>query len=146
MSRPLPKQRLRVWLRMLSAQREIETGLREALRVKFDSTLPRFDVMSALDRYRDGLRMSELSAKLKVSNGNVTGIVERLAGEGLVERVAVDGDRRAMLVRLTPAGAERFAEMATAHEGWINEQLSAFDSDELEQLIRLLERMGGENA
>lgn len=146
MNRPLPKQRLRVWLRMLSAQREIETGLREALRLKFDSTLPRFDVLSALDRYRDGLRMSELSAKLKVSNGNVTGIVERLAGEGLVERVAVDGDRRAMLVRLTPAGAERFAEMATAHEGWINEQLSAFDSDELEQLIRLLERMGGENA
>lgn len=146
MSRPLPKQRLRVWLRMLSAQREIETGLREALRLKFDSTLPRFDVLSALDRYRDGLRMSELSAKLKVSNGNVTGIVERLAGEGLVERVAVDGDRRAMLVRLTHAGAERFAEMATAHEGWIDEQLSAFDSDELEQLIRLLERMGGENA
>jgi DNA-binding MarR family transcriptional regulator len=41
---------------------------------------------------------------LRVSNGNVTGIVDRLAEEGFVERVPVEGDRRANLVRLDAAG------------------------------------------
>lgn len=136
------KQRLRLWLRMLSAHRGVESCLRERLRESHDSTLPRFDVLSALDRYRDGLRMSDLSARLKVSNGNVTGIVERLAGEGLVERAAVDGDRRAMLVRLTPLGVERFAAMAADHEAWIDELLGTFSGAELETLITLLDRIG----
>ncbi|MEX0282779.1 MAG: MarR family winged helix-turn-helix transcriptional regulator [Arenibacterium sp.] len=139
---PLSKQRLRVWLRMLAAQRGMETQLREKLRTDHDSTLPRFDVMSALERYRDGLRMSDLSAKLKVSNGNVTGIVERLVSEGLVERVAVDGDRRAMRVRLTRAGLVRFTDMADAHEAWVDGLLSHLNADELETLITLLDRIG----
>ena len=141
-NRQLSKQRLRLWLRMLGAQRDIETHLREQMRRRHDSTLPRFDVMSALDRFRDGLRMSDLSAKLRVSNGNVTGIVERLVSEGLVERIAVDGDRRAMCVRLTPAGIARFTEMAAEHETWIDEKLSAFSAAELNTLIKLLDRIG----
>ena len=140
--RPLSKQRLRVWLRMLAAHRGIETMLRERLRVDHDSTLPRFDVLSALDRYRDGLRMSDLSARLKVSNGNVTGIIERLVGEGMVERVAVDGDRRAMRVRLTEAGIARFAAMAADHETWVNEMMAGVSATELDSLIDLLDRMG----
>ena len=141
-ARPLSKQRLRLWLRMLSAHRGIEMHLREQLRLSHDSTLPRFDVLSALDRYRDGLRMGGLSARLKVSNGNVTGIVERLASEGLVERVAVDGDRRAMRVRLTEAGIARFAAMAADHETWVNEMMAGVSATELDSLIDLLDRMG----
>lgn len=141
-NRPLSKQRLRVWLKMLAAQRGIETRLRERLRLDHDSTLPRFDVLSALDRYRDGLRMSDLSARLKVSNGNVTGIVERLVSEALVERVAVDGDRRAMRVRLTEAGIARFAAMAADHETWVNEMMAGVSATELDSLIDLLDRMG----
>jgi DNA-binding MarR family transcriptional regulator len=86
--------------------------------------------------------MSDLSAKLKVSNGNVTGIVERLASEGLVERAAVDGDRRAMRVRLTEAGLARFAEMAQAHETWVDGMLHRLDAAELDTLITLLDRIG----
>ena len=138
---PLSKQRLRVWLRLLSAHRVIEARLRENLREGHDTTLPRFDVLAALDRTRDGLRMSELSAQLKVSNGNVTGIVERLVADGLVERVAVQGDRRAMRVRLTQAGLARFAEMAAAHEAWIDEIMQNFEAEELETLITLLARI-----
>ncbi len=140
----LSKQRLRVWLRLLSAQRGMESHLREKMRLRFDCTLPRFDVLSALDRHRDGLRMSDLSTKLKVSNGNVTGIVDRLAGEGLVERIAVDGDRRAMRVRLTPAGITRFGDMAGQHEIWVDAFLGTHDTDELDTLIALLTRVGGE--
>ncbi len=141
---PLSKQRLRVWLRLLSAQRGMESQLREKMRLRFDCTLPRFDVLSALDRHRDGLRMSDLSAKLKVSNGNVTGIVDRLSREGLVERVSVDGDRRAMRVRLTSDGITRFGEMAAEHEVWVDNLLDSFDAEELDALITLLSRIGGD--
>ena len=104
MDEPASKERLRLWLRLLKSSRVIEAQLRENLRVDFASTLPRFDVMAALSRYKDGLKMSQLSDVLRVSNGNVTGIVDRLADDGLLVRVPVPGDRRASLVRLTQRG------------------------------------------
>ena len=97
---PVSKQRLRLWLQMLKTTRFIENELREELRLGFQSTLPRFDVMAMLDRTREGLRMSQLSKQLMVSNGNVTGIIDRLVQEGYVMRVQVKGDKRATLVRL----------------------------------------------
>ncbi|RBI84918.1 MarR family transcriptional regulator [Rhodosalinus halophilus] len=139
---PLSKQRLRLWLRMLEATRHIEARLRDELRTEHDSTLPRFDVLAALYRRPAGLRMSELSAMLKVSNGNVTGIVERLAGEGHVERLRVEGDRRAMRVRLTEDGRARFAEMAGWHEARVNELLKDITAEELDPAIELLARIG----
>ena len=74
--------------------------------------------------------MSELSGALRVSNGNVTGIVDRLVNDGLIVRAPVPGDRRAMVVRLTQKGREVFAGMAEAHEGWIDELLGGADADE----------------
>lgn len=134
----LSRQRLRVWLKLLKAQRTIEAELRERLRVTFSSTLPRFDVLAALYRAEKGMKMSELSAELMVSNGNVTGIVERLVSDGLVVRVSVEGDRRAMMVRLTNRGRGEFAEMARVHRGWIDELLSGIDGRAAEDLIDLL--------
>ena len=127
---PASKERLRLWLRLLAVQREIENEVRERLRVEHDTTLPRFDVLAALDRSEAGLKMSELSGELRVSNGNVTGIVDRLVNDGLIMRAPVPGDRRAMTVRLTQKGREVFAGMAEAHEGWIDELLGAAGADE----------------
>ena len=118
-----PKDRLRLWLRLLKVVRGIEHQVRDNLRRDFDTTLPRFDVLSALSRHPQGLKMSQLSDVLRVSNGNVTGIADRLGVEGLVERVPVPGDRRAMILRITSAGQTEFARQAKAHEGWINEML-----------------------
>lgn len=120
------KDRLRLWLRLLGVSRAIEATLRERLRQDFETTLPRFDVMAALDRHPEGLKMSQLSAKLRVSNGNVTGLVDRLVEEGHAERRAVEGDRRAFSVALTAEGRARFAEYAAAHEGWVDEMLDSF--------------------
>ena len=132
------KERLRLWLRLLKVSRLIEGELRERLRKEFDSTLPRFDVLAALDRAEHGLRMSELSGVLRVSNGNVTGIVDRLVEEGLLLRVPVEGDRRASLVRLTRKGSESFAAMAQVHERWINELLGDIAPEEAQQISTLL--------
>jgi DNA-binding MarR family transcriptional regulator len=129
------KERLRLWLKILKVSRIMEGELRERLRTVFDTTLPRFDVMAALYRAETGLRMSELSGVLKVSNGNVTGIVERLVGEGLMVRVPVEGDRRAMVVRLTQKGREDFEAMATTHKGWIDELLGGVEPEQAAALV-----------
>ncbi len=141
------KARLRLWLRLLKASHLIQAELRERLRTGYGTTLPRFDVMAALARYPDGLRMSELSGVLRVSNGNVTGIVDRLEAEGLVVRHAVEGDRRAFRVALTDEGARGFAELAAAHEGWIDGLLAGIpprDAARLSaELDAITERLGG---
>ncbi|MEM9060431.1 MAG: MarR family transcriptional regulator [Pseudomonadota bacterium] len=135
---PESKARLRLWLRLLRVSRAIEAEIRENLRQDHASTLPRFDVMSALDRSKTGLKMSELSGQLRVSNGNVTGIVDRLVQDGLVERLAVPGDRRAMLARLTDAGQVAFATMAHTHEGWIDDMLGGLSGEEAEAMSEAL--------
>ena len=128
------KRRLRLWLRMLRTTRRVESDLRDFLRQRHDTTLPRFDVLAALDRERDGLKMSELSRRLLVSNGNITGIVDRLVRDGLVARVPIDGDRRAMRARLTARGADVFADMAAGHEEVVSAMFSDLDHQDLDAL------------
>lgn len=137
---PLSKQRLRLWLRLLKLSRAVEAELRERLRLEHGSTLPRFDVLAALWRAEGGLKMSELSGVLRVSNGNVTGIVDRLVTEGLVERQPVPGDRRAMLVRLTDRGRTQFEAQARDHEAWVDSLLDGFAPGEADELAARLER------
>ena len=128
-------------MNLLRTTRFVEAELREEMRTMYGSTLPRFDVMSALERHPDGLLMGKLSRRLMVSNGNVTGIVERLVADGLVDRLPVKGDRRATLVRLTPAGAAAFAAMAAEHERWVDRRLAAVDRDEAQTVIDTLSRI-----
>ncbi len=137
----LNKRRLRMWIRMLRTAQVVESRLREFLRDKYDSTLPRFDVLAALFRSENGLKMSALSKQLLVSNGNVTGIVERLVKDGLVIRVIVEDDRRAMQVCLSPKGRELFAKMAEEHEALINDLFSDLDHDDLDGLVGLFSRL-----
>ncbi len=128
-------QALRLWLRLLSCTVRIENKIRLHLRRDFNTTLPRFDLMAQLERSADGLRMSELSKRLMVSGGNVTGITDQLEREGLVARTPCPGDRRAFTVKLTEAGLKRFREMATRHELWIIELLGGLSRDEKETMI-----------
>ena len=137
----LSKNRLRLWLKLLKASSLVEDEIRRRLRSELKSTLPRFDVMSALDRAPHGLKMSEISKLLRVSNGNITGIVDKLTDEGLVLRVAVPGDRRASLVRMTPKGRKLFAEHAAIHEAWINEILGGLDADDVVGMIPRLDQL-----
>ena len=132
------KARLRLWLRLLKATRMIEADLRERLRISHDSTLPRFDVMAALYRAERGLKMSELSSALRVSNGNVTGIVDRLVADGQIERVPVEKDRRATVVRLTDKGQRDFTRQAEDHEAWINCLLEGISGAQAEKLAAQL--------
>jgi DNA-binding MarR family transcriptional regulator len=132
------KQKLRLWLRLLRASRTIEAELRRRLRLEFGTTLPKFDVMAALARKGAGMTMTEVSRFLMVSNGNVTGIIDRLVADGLVVRLAHEGDRRTTFVRLTPKGAQQFQAMAKAHEAWISELLGEVGREDTDTLVGLL--------
>jgi len=137
-SRKGDHQALRLWLRLLSCTVRIENKIRLRLRREFNMTLPRFEVMAQLERSSDGLRMNEISRRLMVSGGNVTGITDQLEREGLVVRTACPGDRRAFTVKLTDTGLRRFREMAARHEQWIIELLGGLGRDEKEAMMNEL--------
>ena len=134
-------QSLKLWLRMLSCTVRIENEVRTRLRATFGITLPRFDLMAQLERFPDGLRMGELSKRMMVTGGNITGITDQLEQEKLVVRVVDPKDRRSYSVKLTPAGRRAFDEMARVHEGWIAELLHGVTPDDKTQLIDLLSHM-----
>jgi DNA-binding MarR family transcriptional regulator len=122
------RTRLRLWLRMLAATNEMERALRRRLRAEFGTTLPRFDVMAALDRAPEGLSMSELSRRLMVTNGNTTVLVGALEKDGLVCRSVSPSDRRSFTVELTDSGRAAFGRMATVHAEWVSDLLSGVDA------------------
>ena len=129
---------LRLWLRLLTCTQLIEKQVRNELRSQFATTLPRFDLMSQLERSPDGLKMNELSRRMMVTGGNVTGITDQLVTEGLVERINVEGDRRAWRVRLTARGRKLFNDMAQQHEAWICDAFASLSPKEINQLHKLL--------
>ena len=132
---------LRLWLRLLTCTLTIERRVRAQLRERFAMTLPRFDLLAQLERNPDGLRMGELSHRLMVTNGNVTGLTDQLVREGLVERVAIPADRRAFSIRLTVKGKHTFDVMAAEHESWVIEMLSGLSGSERDRLHALLGRL-----
>lgn len=134
-------QSIRLWLRLLTCTSMIEQRLRARLREEFAITLPRFDFMAQLDRTPDGLTMGELSRRMMVSGGNVSGIANQLVNEGLVDRSPVPDNRRTFCVKLTSKGRRRFADMAVAHEAWVVEMLGDLSPDEHHQIMALLTRL-----
>ncbi len=136
---------LRLWLRLLTCTQLIERDVRSRLRSCFDTTLPRFDLMAQLERTPQGLRMNELSKRLMVSGGNVTGITDQLVDEALVERVDEPGDRRVYRVRLTKKGRALFADMAHQHETWIVNAFAGLNERDVATLHRLLGKVKTHN-
>ena len=132
---------LRLWLRLLACTNRIEAPLRTRLREQFGGSLPRFDLMAQLDRHASGMKMRELSRRLMVTGGNVTGLTDRLVTEGLVEKRSDSADGRAVTVQLTAEGRRQFRTMARAHEAWVAELMGGLTPAQQTQLFELLGRL-----
>jgi DNA-binding MarR family transcriptional regulator len=132
---------LKLWVRMLSCTVRVENTIRSRLRTTFGITLPRFDLMAQLERHPDGLRMGELSKRMMVTGGNVTGIADQLEREELVARVPDPQDGRAFMLKLTPRGRTVFAQMAAVHEGWVADLFRDISSDDKATMIALLDTL-----
>jgi DNA-binding MarR family transcriptional regulator len=135
------KIELRVWLRLLTCTNMIEGQVRTLLREDFDTTLPRFDLLAQLERENHGLTMGELSSRLMVSGGNVTGLVDSLQREGLVEREPHPDDRRRQIIRLTTKGRAAFDAMTPAHEQWVDTMMAELSRSEMSELMHLLGKL-----
>ncbi|MDE0988350.1 MAG: MarR family transcriptional regulator [Pseudomonadales bacterium] len=129
---------IKLWLRLLTCSSLIERKLRTALREEFNTTLPRFDFLAQLDRVPEGLSMGELSNRMMVSGGNVSGIAGQLVKEGLISRRAVPENRRTFIVKLSPKGRRFFQKMAVRHEQWVISLLGELSMEDVKQTMGLL--------
>ncbi len=131
---------LRLWLRLFTCSQLVERAIRIRLRREFNTTLPRFDFLAQLERNPEGLKMGELSKRLMVTGGNITGLTDQLVREGLVRRQPIAGDRRAFAVQLTTKGKRAFDTMASSHEQWVIGLLARLTAAERRSLYALLGR------
>ena len=132
---PAAHLEIRIWLRLLGCANRIESILQRKIVAAFGISLARFDLLAQLEREGGVLTMTDASRRMMVTNGAITGLVDRLAQEGFVNREAHPTDRRTILVRLTEEGRRRFLEMAREHETWIASLLSGLEAREKEQLL-----------
>ena len=132
------KTELRLWLRLLTCTTLIENEVRRRLRDNFDVTLPRFDLLAQLERTPNGMTLGELSQRMMVSNGNITGLVERLVEQGLIRRRPAPNDRRVQIVSLTAEGRRVFRTMARANADWVGELFADLTPNDIEALMTLL--------
>ena len=132
---------LRLWLRLLTCSHLVENQVRKSLAARFKTTLPRFDLMAQLERFPNGLQMGELSRRMLVTGGNVTGIVDQLERAGLIVRAADPADRRAYLIKLTKEGRRLFGQMAAEHESWIVKLFSGIPKREQRLLSESLSHL-----
>jgi DNA-binding MarR family transcriptional regulator len=135
------RMELRVWLRLLTCCNLIEGRIRQKLGQSFETTLPRFDILAQLERAGAPISMSELSRRMMVTNGNITGLVERLAAEGLVGRTAAAKDRRVQMVTLTVDGRRAFAKMAEEHRSWLASMMTGLDRKDMAELHAMLSKL-----
>lgn len=131
-------QALKLWLRLLACTNRVEGQIRNRLRQDFGTTLPRFDLLSQLERHPEGMPMRELSQRMMVTGGNVTGITDQLEAEGLVQRVTHPSDRRSFTVKLTQSGRRAFKRMAATHEAWVVEMFAGWSPEQKTQVYDLL--------
>ena len=148
---PAAHLEIRIWLRLLACANRIEAALQRRIVAAFGITLARFDLLAQLERAGGVLTMSEASRRMMVTNGAITGLVDKLAGEGFVAREGHPEDRRAIFVRLTEDGRARFLAMAREHEGWTVALLAGLPAQDKKRLLanldglkRALDRAEGE--
>jgi DNA-binding MarR family transcriptional regulator len=135
------KDELRLWLRLLTCTNLVEAAIRKRLNEDFETTLPRFDLLAQLHRAPDGMTLGDLSRRMMVTNGNVTGLVERLVQSGHIRRSALPSDRRVQIVKLTAKGHTYFSRMALAHETWIADLFGRLSAKDVSELIRSLGKL-----
>lgn len=138
---PREKDGLRLWLRLVACTQMVEQEIRIMLREKFAMTLPRFELLAALDRVPDGLTMGELSRWLMVTKGNITGIAERLSEDGYIKRQPTPTDRRSFVVTLTPRGRKLFKEMEAEYERFLDAIFAEITIDDIDSFTGVLARV-----
>ena len=136
------RESVRTHLRIATCYNLLMREARQRIVSRWRLTLPQFDVLAELARADvGGFTFVELSRLLLVTSGNLTGIVDRLQQQRLVERRPDSRDRRVIRVALTEKGRRVTDEVLPAHAADIEEILAFMPRTELTQLSELLGRL-----
>jgi DNA-binding MarR family transcriptional regulator len=127
---------LRVWFRFIRLHRRVSTAMAGELR-ELGLSIPQFDLLSTLTE-REGLTQQELAARLYVTKGNVSGLVDRLVEAGLVERRPIAGDRRSHALYLTTRGRELAEQGLAAQQAYVGRTLGRLPHSDLAELDRIV--------
>ncbi|NEU11512.1 MarR family transcriptional regulator [Methylobacterium sp. BTF04] len=129
---------LRVWFRFVRLNRRVTAAMGMALR-ELGLSIPQFDALSTLTEC-EGLTQQDLAARLYVTKGNVSGLIDRLVEAGLVERRAIPGDRRSHALHLTPAGADLATRGIAAQKSYVARTLGRLARDDIAAFDRLVQQ------
>ncbi|WP_375410891.1 MarR family winged helix-turn-helix transcriptional regulator, partial [uncultured Methylobacterium sp.] len=133
---PASADPLRVWFRFIRLNRRVQAAVSVELRA-IGLSIPQFDVLSTLTE-REGLTQQDLAARLYVTKGNVSGLIDRLVEAGLVERRPIPGDRRSYALHLTPAGTDLAVRGIAAQEAYVARTLGRLPAADIAQFERLV--------
>ncbi len=106
----------------------------------YDLTRPQFEVIAALGHTK-GLTFKELTNRVRITKGTLTGVINRLEEMGFVVRAPSESDRRSTVATLTDQGESLFEEVFTGHVAYLKEYLDVLEPDERQELNRLLRRI-----
>ncbi len=133
------KESLKLWIELLRYSNKLEQLIDDKIRQNYGQNISRFDVLSQLDRENHhGLAVGELASRLIASKGNITGLLDRMQKDGLIEKEAKQDDRRSYIVRSSEKGQELFAEMAEKNARWVEEALTSIDIDHMKEFAKFL--------
>ena len=133
---------IRTWLQLVKTVLPMEREVNRLFQQEFGQSLPRFDVLSQLERaLPDGLAVGVLAEHLIASAGNITRLVSRMADEGLVARRAADGDRRSQIVGITGKGLDIYRAMADRHTAWAVDRMGALTEHEKAAVKAILTKL-----
>jgi MarR family 2-MHQ and catechol resistance regulon transcriptional repressor len=104
-------------------------------------TATQFGVLEAV-LHKGPLSQRELGREVLTSAGNMTDLVDKLEGRGLVRRARQKSDRRAVRIKLTPEGRGLIEPLFAAHAADIARAIAALSNEELRRLSELLEKLG----
>ena len=126
---------------VLEAADELQRRLEEAL-VAVGLSVSKFDALEQLIQAEEPLTLGSLAGRLQCVRSNVTQLVDRLEGEGLVQRGSCSEDRRAVRAKVTPLGHERHAEGIRAIRSVQQQLADRLEASQRAQLIGLLSTLG----
>jgi DNA-binding MarR family transcriptional regulator len=131
----------RAWLELVRCFTSVERVLMRHFAQEFNSSLPRYDVLTALALTDGGLTMGELAAKLMVTKGNITGVVRRLQDDGLVRKATSKTDRRIQVVSISAKGRRLWGQMHDDYDRIISDVMRARTASDVRKLTQELEKM-----
>jgi DNA-binding MarR family transcriptional regulator len=128
------------WLALVRCFTSIERVLMRHFAQTYNSSLPRYDVLTALALNRKGLTMGELASLLMVTKGNITGVVRRLLHDKLVLKSTSRSDRRVQSVKISAKGLRLWDKMHADYDRMISELMSGQSEAQIQALVTALKR------